>query len=276
MIARSLLALLATAIAFAAAEDPELAAAKALDRELRELKSLPDDARARAIRDLVARIRLQPPRYAVGLATNLANDGAEAAAPATIQLIADTLAAAASAAPERFHGNAYLALARLARYNGARVKSKSPKFTGAMRKLAKEDARRQAARFTLRELDSKQWGLDELRGRVVLVNFWATWCPPCQRELPDLEAVWREFQAKGLVILAISDEDPALVRRYLATHPVTFPVLLDSSKKTQEEFVVPGIPMTLLYDRRGKLVAQAFDRPGPEGLRRMLRKAGVR
>lgn len=276
MIARSLLALLATAAIGGTAEDPELTAAKALDRDMRALKPMPDDARARVIRDLLARIRLQPPRYAVGLAVNLASDGAEAASPATIQMIADTLAAAASAAPERFHGDAYPALARLVRYNGARVNSKHPKFTATMRKLAEEDARRQAARFTLRDLDGKQWSLDELRGRVVLVNFWATWCPPCQRELPDLEAAWREFRAKGLVILAISDEDPELVRGYLASHPVTFPILLDPSKNVQEEFVVPGIPMTLLYDKRGKLVAQAFDRPSPEGLRHMLRKAGVR
>lgn len=202
--------------------------------------------------------------------------GTEAASPATIQLLADTLAASAAAAPERFLGDSYPALARLVRYNGARVKSKHPRFLETMRKLAEEDARRQAARFTLRDLDGKQWSLEQLRGNVVLVNFWATWCPPCRRELPDLEAAWRGYNANGLVVLGISDEDPEIIRRFLSAQPVSFPILLDSSKQANEALLVPGIPMTFLYDKRGKLVAQMFDRPTPGSLRRMLRKAGLR
>jgi thiol-disulfide isomerase/thioredoxin len=84
--------------------------------------------------------------------------------------------------------------------------------------------------FTLTDLDHKPWVFRQLAGKVVLVNFWATWCPPCRKETLDLDALNKEFRDKGLVILAISDEDRATVAPFIAEQKLTCPVLLDPGR----------------------------------------------
>lgn len=71
---------------------------------------------------------------------------------------------------------------------------------------------------------------DEARGKAVLVNFWATWCPPCRKEMPDLDALYGRFKAQGFVILAISDEPAEKVRPFISAHNYKFPVLLDPGR----------------------------------------------
>ena len=92
--------------------------------------------------------------------------------------------------------------------------SDNPQFAEAMAKLEADDAKRQSADFTLTDLQGKAWHLQELRGKVVLVNFWATWCPPCRKEMPDLDALYGKFKDQGFVVLAISDEEAAKVSPY--------------------------------------------------------------
>jgi len=93
----------------------------------------------------------------------------------------------------------------------------------------------------------------------VLVNFWATWCPPCRKEMPDLETLYGRFGSKGFVVLGISDEEVAKVEPFIRERKVSFPVLLDPGRKVNEMFVVEGIPKSFVYDREGKLVAQSID-----------------
>jgi len=111
---------------------------------------------------------------------------------------------------------------------------------------------------------------------VVLVNFWATWCPPCVRELPDLDAVYRRFESRGFVILAITSEDTANVKAFLASHRVTYPVLLDPGDAAKKEFLVGGIPKSFLFGRDGQLVTETIDRPTAQQLLDMLSRAGLR
>ena len=85
-----------------------------------------------------------------------------------------------------------------------------------MAKLEADDQHRNEANFTLTDLKGKAWTLKDLRGKVVLVNFWATWCPPCRKEMPDLETLNQRFGSQGLVILGISDEDAATVSPFIA------------------------------------------------------------
>ena len=145
-----------------------------------------------------------------------------------------------------------------------------------MAKLEADDQARQKADFTLSDLQSKSWTLHELHGKVVLVNFWATWCPPCRKEMPDLDALYRKFKDQGLVILAIDDEEVGKIKPYLAEQPVTYPILLDAGRKANESFRIDGIPKSFVYDREGKLVAQSIDMRTQKQFLEMLAQAGLR
>ena|SRR5438309_10928939 len=144
-----------------------------------------------------------------------------------------------------------------------------------MAKLEEEDRRHQSPDFTLRDLKGVAWAFKDLRGKVALVNFWATWCPPCRKEMPDMEALYQRFGPRGLVILAISDEDAGKVGRFIAAQKYTYPILLDPGRKVHNLFSVEGIPKSFLYDRNGKLVTQAIDRRTERQFLAMLKQAGL-
>jgi peroxiredoxin len=148
-------------------------------------------------------------------------------------------------------------------------------FRAAMAQLEADDRKREHPEFTLKDLSGKTWTFSELRGKVVLVNFWATWCPPCRKEMPDLETLYARFQSKGLVVLGISDEEAAKVEPLIHERKVSYPVLLDPGRKVNEMFVVEGIPKSFVYDREGKLVAQSIDMRTQKQFLEMLGKAGL-
>ncbi len=148
-------------------------------------------------------------------------------------------------------------------------------FRAAVARLEVDDRKREHADFTLKDLSGKSWTFSELRGKVVLVNFWATWCPPCRKEMPDLETLYERFGSKGLVVLGISDEEAAKVEPFIRERKVSFPVLLDPGRKVNEMFVVEGIPKSFVYDRGGKLVAQSIDMRTQKQFLEMLGKAGL-
>jgi peroxiredoxin len=145
----------------------------------------------------------------------------------------------------------------------------------ALAKLKADDQSRQQADFTLADLEGKQWILKDLRGKVVLVNFWATWCPPCRKELPDLQELYGKFRDQGLVILAISDEEIGKVKPFVVEQKLALPVLLDPGRKVNERFRIRGIPKSFVYDRNGKIVAQAIDMRTREQFLKMLAQAGL-
>ncbi len=255
-----------------------LALAQAMDNESRALRHLPDEARSGAIKTLASRIRQQPARYAVPLAFNLAVDGVEGSNLEVLQLITTPLGDSLRklALSDSKHGDSFEELAKLLRYEHTSYRSQDPRLTAAIAKLQSNDRARAAAGFTLRDLSGKQWGLKSLRGKIVLINFWATWCPPCQREIPDLNAIYERFQNQGLVILAISDEEPSTQRHFLEKNTVSYPMLIDTGSKTRERFLIEGTPMVFIYDRTGALVSQSEDRPSMEGFLRRLKDVGLR
>ena len=93
--------------------------------------------------------------------------------------------------------------------------------------------------------------------------------------MPDLDALYRRFKEQGLVILAISDEEAAKVKSYLAEKPVTYPILLDPGRKVNDLFLINGIPKSFVYDRKGKLVAQSIDMRTQKQFLEMLGQAGL-
>ena len=115
----------------------------------------------------------------------------------------------------------------------------------------------QAPDFTLRNLENQEVSLSELRGKVVLINFWATWCGPCQVEMPHLQRMHEELGEQGLTILAIS-VDESTSSRVEAAHQVkrfTFPVLMDTNTEVVTQYnPQKTLPYSVLVDREGSIV----------------------
>jgi cytochrome c biogenesis protein CcmG/thiol:disulfide interchange protein DsbE len=113
--------------------------------------------------------------------------------------------------------------------------------------------------FTLERLDRDgRLGLSTLRGKVVAVNFWASWCIPCKEEAPFLEDVWRDERSKGFVVLGVDAKDfRSDARRFMRRFGLTYPVVYDGPGKTLAGYGVTGFPETFVLDREGRVV-EAF------------------
>jgi len=249
---------------------------KPIADRIASLRQLPDDVRARVTKDLALQIR-QLPKEAqklalAGMLANLSTEGDFG--HDTLQEVATTLTEALRQRPGG-PASPYVELARLVRYEHVEAALDEPQFAAAFSKLEADDHRRQRADFTLADLQGARHTLKDLRGKVVLVNFWATWCPPCRKELPDLETLYTRFKDRGLVILAISDEDAAKVQPFIAARDIQFPILLDPGRKVNELFQIEGIPKSFVYDRGGKLVAQSIDMRTMRQFQEMLSRAGL-
>jgi len=106
--------------------------------------------------------------------------------------------------------------------------------------------------FTLKSNQGKNLRLEEYRGQVVMLNFWASWCGPCRQEMPLMENIYNKYQDLGFTILAVNvDEDSADADRFLKSVPVSFPVLYDNDSKVSEMFSVDAMPTTVMIDRDG-------------------------
>jgi len=257
-------------------------AQKAIQAQLGKMRQMPDDERAKVTKQLALDIRkLSSPTARVGLAAGLANLATEGDfGHKTLQEVATTLAEALRTQPSDANTQAtadyYVILAQLVRYENVRVPLKTPELAAALAKLEANDHRLAETDFTLTDLEGKSWTLKSLRGKVVLVNFWATWCPPCRKELPDLQALYDRFKDRGLVVLGISDEDATKVQPFVTEHNLTYPILLDPGRKVNELCGIQGIPRSLFYDRNGKLAAQAIDMRTQKQLLELLGRAGMR
>jgi peroxiredoxin len=173
------------------------------------------------------------------------------------------------------YGDAWIELAKLVRYEHVAAPFEDPSLAAAGALLELRERVQQEYGFTLTGLDGKTYSLESLKGRVVLLNFWATWCPPCRKEMPDMEKLHREFANKGLTVLAVSDEDRETVEKFLATNPYSFPILLDPGRKVNSAFLIEGIPKTFIFDREGRLAAQAIDMRTEAQFRELLKSAGL-
>jgi len=108
--------------------------------------------------------------------------------------------------------------------------------------------------FTLASASGKNIKLSELRGEVVMVNFWASWCGPCREELPLLDELYQQYRDYGFTLLGINvDENRAAADKLLEQIPVSFPVLYDPASAVSELYEVDAMPSTILIDRDGNL-----------------------
>lgn len=253
----------------------------AIAKNIAGLRSLADDVRPRATQLLATQIRALPASAnKVALAYQLANLSTEGdQGQDTVQAVATTLQDALRELPvtgaSGKPADEYVELASLATYEHAKVSLPNTQYREALAQLRLDDTRREHINFTLSGLDGQKWTLRDLSGKVVLVNFWATWCPPCRKEMPDLDALYKKYKDQGFVVLAISDEQPAAVQAFLEKHKVSYPILLDPGDVVHKRFDVMGIPKSYLYDRDGKLVAQAMDMRTKTQFQSMLAQAGL-
>jgi peroxiredoxin len=112
-----------------------------------------------------------------------------------------------------------------------------------------------ATDFTLPDLEGKQVSLHPSRGKVVFLNFWATWCIPCREEMPAIEHLHQTFESQGLAILAVNlKESPEKVKAFLDTHRLSFTALLDQQGAVFRDYAVMGLPTTYLISREGTLL----------------------
>lgn len=157
-----------------------------------------------------------------------------------------------------------LTLIALSGHRGARItvnsgESEAPVAAGS-----------QAANFTLEKLDGTTVSLASLRGKVVFLNVWATWCEPCREEMPSMETLYDDFKNnKDFVMLAASQDTKgrAAVAPYVAKNGYRFTILLDPENKISETYDVSGVPETFIIDRKGQIVAHhmgAFDWSRPD------------
>ena len=110
----------------------------------------------------------------------------------------------------------------------------------------------QAEDFSLIDLEGKAQSLSQYRGKIVLVNFWATWCKPCTTEMPAMQASFDKLHDKGFVVIAVNElEDDARVRAHIKQYGHTFPVLMDRDNKVANQFGVFGLPVSVFVDEKG-------------------------
>ena len=109
--------------------------------------------------------------------------------------------------------------------------------------------------FTVRDVNGKLVSLSDFKGKVVLLNFWATWCPPCAKEMPSMERLYRTYGANGLVIVGVSVDTaaPRDVKEYADKLKITFPILHDRDMIISRRYSNPGVPTSYLIDRQGRV-----------------------
>ena len=112
--------------------------------------------------------------------------------------------------------------------------------------------------FNLKDVDGNSYRFSDLKGKVVIVNFWATWCPPCRAEMPSMQRAWEQLREEGVMMLAVDvGEDEDAIFEFTASYPVEFPILLDTESSVSEAWKVRGLPTTFVVDQWGRKVYRA-------------------
>jgi cytochrome c biogenesis protein CcmG, thiol:disulfide interchange protein DsbE len=125
--------------------------------------------------------------------------------------------------------------------------------------------------FILNTPNNETYSLSELRGQAVLVNLWATWCPPCRAEMPAIEKMYREYQDQGFIVLAINmtyQDDPFAVVPFAKEYGLTFPILLEETGDTASAYQLRSLPSSFFINREGIISEVVIGGPMSEALLR--------
>ena len=115
-----------------------------------------------------------------------------------------------------------------------------------------------APQFTLRDIQGNRVSLESYRGRVVVLNFWATWCAPCRVEMPSFEKLYRRFRSEGVAVLAVSIDRNAesAIRKFVDKYELSYPILLDTKGEAERLYPAMSIPFTFIIDKSGRIAAR--------------------
>jgi peroxiredoxin len=112
--------------------------------------------------------------------------------------------------------------------------------------------------FELKDADGRQYRLEDMRGKPVIINFWATWCPPCRAEMPSMQRAWDQVKDDGILMLAINvGEDADTIEQFVNELGVDFPLPMDTDSKVAQQWPMTGLPTTFVVDPAGRLVYRA-------------------
>ena len=125
--------------------------------------------------------------------------------------------------------------------------------------------------FTLNTPEGESFTLSELRGQAVLVNLWATWCPPCRAEMPAIQKLYDEYKDQGLVVLGVNmtyQDDPLAVVPFMQENQLTFPILIEETGNVAEKYELRSLPSSFFIDRDGIIQEVVIGGPMSEALLR--------
>jgi peroxiredoxin len=196
----------------------------------------------------------------------------------TLQAIARMFDQALLAAPPKDPLDSlanYKNLATFIHFKHVHIELHDPKLTRELAILDANTPDLKHADFTLNDLHGMPVTLSGLRGNIVLVNFWATWCGPCVQELYDLDVIQSRFRSQGVIVLALTNESRPKIEAFLKRTPHRERVLLDTGGHIARQFDVGGIPHTFVFDRKGRFVTDEVEQLNETELKQMLNQAGL-
>lgn len=126
--------------------------------------------------------------------------------------------------------------------------------------------------FTLQSIDGKNYTLSELKGKAILINLWATWCPPCRAEMPAIEKMYKEYKERGFVVLAVNmtyQDDLRAIPPFALEYNLTFPILLDEKAFVGSAYQLRSLPSSYFINRIGIINEVIIGGPMAEALLRM-------
>ena len=125
--------------------------------------------------------------------------------------------------------------------------------------------------FTLKTAEGEAYTLSDLKGQAILLNVWATWCPPCKAEMPAIEKVYNEYKEQGFVVLAINStfqDDPLQIKPFTEEYGLSFPILLDETSDISRDYQVRSLPSSYFINRQGIITEVVIGGPMSEALLR--------